>query len=632
MEKVILTLNKQGSISALESPTGTGKTLCLLCAVLAWVKHYNKKISIYYCTRTVSQINNVLKELDKTCYKINTSFVASRKFTCIKFAKSQKKEIDSTQIRVKCETLRDNYFKKKGLIKILEICEYYKTNDNYKNLDKNKNFVDIEDLLKYGKDKKFCPYFYNIHRSKYEANLTIMTYNYILNPYIRRRLNIVENNSIIILDEAHNICEKFEDNDSNKINTNDLEKIQILLGILLDFVNENKEEYYLEDEEINQIFMINAGDLNKEINKVKEFIKNVDKLNLDKFQQYKEYGDSKKDSYIVDVEFFKERFKNFKIELFEEITQRYYTLKEKDKKELDEFYKKGKLDKSIKLLNKLNEFLNLLKSFEIIKKDEDSTHAPPSDKINTENLNNSAEIKILKEKYIKIVLDENKLNSFRFIYTKKEDESIFEIICIDPSYGLKEYLEIKPYSTLLTSGTLSINSIEKQLKVKFNETLNNEHVINNEQFKINIIKGYNKNKIYNNYSFTYKNKKDKYQISSLGEDIFNLANSVTIGRILVFFQSFEYLNECHKIRLNQKLIEKFEKIKDVFFDLSFNKDYGQETIMKLKKNNNLILFTVYRGVNSEGLNFPDDEARMVICVGVPFQNLSDIKVQLKGIF
>ena len=78
MEKVILTLNKQGSISALESPTGTGKTLCLLCAVLAWVKHYNKKISIYYCTRTVSQINNVLKELDKTCYKINTSFVASR--------------------------------------------------------------------------------------------------------------------------------------------------------------------------------------------------------------------------------------------------------------------------------------------------------------------------------------------------------------------------------------------------------------------------------------------------------------------------------------------------------------------------------------------------------------------------
>ena len=120
MEKVILTLNKQGSISALESPTGTGKTLCLLCAVLAWVKHYNQKISIYYCTRTVSQINNVLKELDKTCYKINISFIASRKFTCLKFTKSEKKKIDSTQLRVKCEALRKNNFKKKGLIKKIE--------------------------------------------------------------------------------------------------------------------------------------------------------------------------------------------------------------------------------------------------------------------------------------------------------------------------------------------------------------------------------------------------------------------------------------------------------------------------------------------------------------------------------
>ena len=68
MSKVISSLNKYGSLSALESPTGTGKTLCLLCAVLAWVKHYDKNISIYYCSRTVSQINNALKELNKTCY------------------------------------------------------------------------------------------------------------------------------------------------------------------------------------------------------------------------------------------------------------------------------------------------------------------------------------------------------------------------------------------------------------------------------------------------------------------------------------------------------------------------------------------------------------------------------------
>ena len=404
--------------------------------------------------------------------------------------------------------------------------------------------------------------------------------------------------------------------------------------------------------------MINTNDLNDEINKIKKIINNINKINIDKFKQYKQYDDSKKKSYIVNVEFFKEQFKIFKIGLFKDIIQRYYNLKEEEKNSLNNFYKdykqKVKLDSLINLTNKLIEFLNLLESFEINKENNekkenkekseynennedkennDFSPAPVLDKINQENLENNDKIKIIKEKDIKIIKKEKDLKTFRFIFSKTETESIFEIVCIDPSYGLEEYLKLKPHSTFLTSGTLSINSIEKQLKVKFNETLNNEHVISNEQFKINIIKGYYKdNNIYNNFSFTYKNKKDKYQISTLGNEIFNLANSVKIGGVLVFFQSFEYLNECYQIWLEEKIIEKLEAIKDVFFDLSFNKDFGQETIMDLKRKNNLLLFTVYRGVNSEGLNFPNDEARMVICVGVPFQNLSDIKVQLKRDF
>ena len=76
------------------------------------------------------------------------------------------------------------------------------------------------------------------------------------------------------------------------------------------------------------------------------------------------------------------------------------------------------------------------------------------------------------------------------------------------------------------------------------------------------------------------------------------------------------------------MIEKFKKLrKNTVFDLEDKqKEYKIE---KGKKNKDLLLFTVHRGKNSEGINFPDDEARMVICVGIPFPNKSDIKVKLK---
>ena len=121
-------------------------------------------------------------------------------------------------------------------------------------------------------------------------------------------------------------------------------------------------------------------------------------------------------------------------------------------------------------------------------------------------------------------------------------------------------------------------------------------------------------------------------MESLGNEIYKLINSVKIGGILVFFQSYDYLSKCYKIWLREGLVKKYESIKKVVFDLSFNKENNEDTIMQYKKNKNLLLFTVYRGKNSEGINFSDDEARMVICIGVPYPKLSDIRVQLKREF
>ena len=290
-------------------------------------------------------------------------------------------------------------------------------------------------------------------------------------------------------------------------------------------------------------------------------------------------------------------------------------LDKKEKKDLENYYKKDKtFDQKIKfksIISKPKKLFEFLKELDELKKEEEDSF-----------------------KFIFSNKEENNNN----IFLKKSDEYnkkieiFFEIYCIDASYGMKDLLKINPYSIILTSGTLSINMIENLLKVHFKETLNNNHVIKNKQFLANIILSFRMNNKKKNYSFLFKNRKEKAQIKSLGNDILSLVKSVKIGGILVFFQSYEYLKFCYKEWIKQKIIGKFESIKETIFDLQHNKNKNEETIKEAKKSNKLLLFTVYRGKNSEGINFPNDEARMVICVGMPYPNLSDIKVKLKKDF
>ena len=571
MTKIVQTLNEGKSITALESPTGTGKTLCLLCSVLGWIEqkgHENKDITnIYYCTKTVSQISNVLRELSNTCYKITNSFLTSRKFACLYIDKKEKLTLDPSLLKEKCDKVRKS--KKNGNI---PRCPYYSENYDYY-YKKYDNLENIEDLFKDGKKELFCPYFYNINKTKNYANLTFMSYNYILNPFIRSKLNIINNNAIVILDEAHNICSILENLFSRKLDENSIFELQDALQTILDDTDSKNEK---------RIKLVN-----NEINKIKKFIDKLEKIKnlISEKENIISNNDEKEIIFLCSLEEFKDK-------IFKHFSPKFYEILDED----------------------LNNIIDNI--------------------VNDEKLKEYNSIKRVTKKMFHFLqnlhsLDDYDKLSYRFILSYNEENGIsFDSYCVDASYGMKNFMRLNPYSVILTSGTLSINMLEKLLQVEFYKTLNNKHVINNDQFLMNIITGRNEK----DYRFYYNNRNNENQIISLGNEINNLAKTVKIGGILVFFQSYDFLKKCHDLWNNSNTFIDCKKSKEIIFDLKQLDKNIEEKIKKAKDIKNLFLFTVYRGKNSEGINFKDDAARMVICIGIPYPNLSDIRVKLKKDF
>ena len=131
-----------------------------------------------------------------------------------------------------------------------------------------------------------------------------MTYNYLLDPKIRNNINIFKNNSIVIFDEAHNICNILENLFSKKISIEELEKLQKLLQIILDFINKERKLYYEKNDYINPLFLLNPKEINHEINNSKNFKSQIGNINFEKIKLFKSLDfESNKNSYIAILNF-----------------------------------------------------------------------------------------------------------------------------------------------------------------------------------------------------------------------------------------------------------------------------------------------------------------------------------------
>ena len=150
-------LIEEGKMGIFSSPTGTGKTLSLLCAIIKFIDKpeendlfelFNNtcKTKVYYFSRTHSQLSQVINELKSNKNSYQSVILGSKKVYCV-----NKKANSSNN----CDIINDNC---RSLIKE-DSCDFYK-NPHY-----DKRILDIEDLKIEGINEHFCPYYFTKNKA-----------------------------------------------------------------------------------------------------------------------------------------------------------------------------------------------------------------------------------------------------------------------------------------------------------------------------------------------------------------------------------------------------------------------------------------------------------------------------------
>ncbi|RWR98935.1 uncharacterized protein B4U79_08187, partial [Dinothrombium tinctorium] len=197
----------------MESPTGTGKTISLLCSILSFInekKNDGDGYTLVYTTNTYQQIQQAvttLKELKKMPYYSNVSSTVygSKEKMCTHPTISKINNFNDDIIRM-CKSYRSE----KRCDHYLNLKENEKSSSEYNIFRKgnekmfySNTVVDIEETIKMFDAMKICPYY---GARKLQTRVVFMHYFYLF-PTLARSgsKEFDKNKTIVVIDEAHHI-------------------------------------------------------------------------------------------------------------------------------------------------------------------------------------------------------------------------------------------------------------------------------------------------------------------------------------------------------------------------------------------------------------------------------------------
>ncbi|TKR80761.1 hypothetical protein L596_014777 [Steinernema carpocapsae] len=631
MEKVIDALNQEEN-AALESPTGTGKTLSLLCSSLAWLQNYKGRLNssqaeqlalqvgakekgtriapqIIYASRTHSQLAQVVRELNKTTYKtLSVTTIASRDQLCIneRVARETDNKVKAHMCRTLVGSHKCNYFNKWEK-------DHQITEELYKRGGKA---LDIEDLVSAATQYGHCP-FYQSRSSRESADLILLPYNYILDPRLRNTHKIELKGNIVIFDEAHNLESVCEESTSVCFSSTDLahciaEAEEVLSNVMEDIetLREQKDnttegfgpvaKKSIEDE-------MNVQEIAHLIELLKRIEEEIDNLNLEPTKQ--------------------EQKLELKGKLFKG---------EEMKKLLERAHYRSEMREPIALLiDRISQYLSKKAETGGAFSQTGKSLQEFSSFVSTVSADTFHDIQRLPDGTV--VKQDDPTKSF-YLYAEKDAETNKRKLnywCFSAGVAMRFLQSRGVRSIIITSGTLSpLNHFISTMGIPFGITLENGHVAKPDQI---CAASLNVSLNMTSLNGCFQNRGTAEYKEGVGTVVLKTAQVAPQG-VLVFFPSYTLMTEmlsCWKTPKRNAASSVYDQIgeaKKVFVEprskAALNAmflEYDQE----IRVNNGAVMFAVCRGKVSEGIDFADTHCRVVIIVGIPFPPLKDTRIVLK---
>ncbi|KAL9550370.1 hypothetical protein PS6_005585 [Mucor atramentarius] len=680
MTRIIHALNKEEN-ALLESPTadlsidpfplGSGKSLALLCAALAWRENQEKIRAAELRKRQTPGKRHITNELETSpgpSKKVRTrmasppSFCSDddfqqplvKRFVAEVAAEDEEKLQRSTPDlasmdevkRMKYDTYKEvpRIFVGSRTTSLLDEngCPYaHKTKKllNHPSLRAEHRIWDIEDMVQLGKKVRGCPYY--AARKLYEgAEVIFCPYNYIIDPVIRKILDINLKDSIVILDEAHNIEDASRGAGSVDIDETSLDvllkelkltarfggekaahtQMEVIIEGLFNEMKSDDINYVVKEYERQSCHKECAFELLTAVSSFtgKELLHRLDQMNINSntFEDEMLPAYKKISSHAEEVRKARESkatgFDDFDMEEIEGLSTQVV-------------HAQGTRAVSNGSLTVLQGLITVLRF--IFEPDQ----------------SNAKDYQLVFMKTMTRAAANSNNRRRRYQDPAKKSLWVHKIgfWCLNPAIIFSDMCKTTR-SVILTSGTLSpLNTFASELGVPFTGRLEANHVIKPSQVWVSSIP-HGPNRI--PLKCVYSNMESLAFQDEVGETLCDIIERVPYG-VLVFMPSYKALDMFTERWNNTGVMDRLKARKLVLTDTEpkgsdkkefegvLNTFYDQidavEANIDEENRDGALFFAVFRGKVSEGIDFSDNYCRAVVTLGIPFPGFKDLEVNLK---